>query len=190
MVTSMSQHTLKTVSGSASSSGQFVLWCLLLIAMIALILYHYSQLAGSFAVVVGGESLVFGVVSANGLVAGVIVVLEVFIGWLVVASRGMTAIRSPAIARIILNRAVKLACMSLLFIFATIETSLVLAVVSLEQGDALLADVLAGQDVTTTRDDLMVQVLVAAKMVVAFIFPFIQILAPLSASRVVRMLRR
>lgn len=182
----MSQPTDKIVSSPGSSAGRLALWSLLLAAVIVLVLYHYTLLAGSIAEIGGGGSSVFGVAS---IAASVIVTLEILTGWLFVESRGMTTLLAPAAARALLNTALKLVCVYLLYIFAIMETGLVLAADMLIESEATTLDFLAGQDVTA-RDDLMSQMTFVAKMAFAFASPFLMILAPLSVDRVLRVLRR
>ena len=174
----MSQPPDETVSGPAPSSGRFILWCLLLATMITATLYNYTLIADPMAEMVGGRAVILGVSSAS-IGAGVIVTLEIFMGLFFLESRGTTTMFSE-IQKLAAPVRAKFKYFSIfqLIMFAGIEAGLV-----------LMSDILATQEVVAPGHDPMAQIALVMQMVIAFALPFVLILAPLSADRVVRALR-
>ena len=174
----MSQTPDETVLDSAPSSGRFILWCLLLAAMITATLYNYRLIADPMSELVGGRALIFGIGAAS-IAAGVIVTLEIFTGLFFLESRGTTT-RFSEIQKLAApgRTAFKYFCIFLLIMFAGIEAGL-----------SLVSSILTADKNFTLGYDQAGQEPYAIQMAVAFALPFVLILAPLSADRVVRALR-
>lgn len=174
----MSQTPDETVSDSAPSSGRFILWCLLLATMIAAAFYNYTLIADPMAEMVGSRAQTFGV-GTGSVAAGIIVVLEIFAGLFFLECRGTTTMFSEIQKLAATLRArLKYVFIFQLFMFASIGAGLV-----------LMRDLLAAQEDIAPGYDLAGPMPLAAQMIVAFVLPFVLILAPLAADRVVRALR-
>lgn len=173
----MNQTPDETVAGPAPSTGRFILWCLLLATMIAAAFYNYTLIADPMAEMVGGRAVTFGFGTA-GIAAGIIVALEIFAGLFFLECRGTTTMFSEIQKLSASLRArLKYVFIFQLLLFAGIEAGLV-----------LMRDLLAAQEGIAPGYDPAGPMPLAALMAVAFALPFVLILAPLSADRVVRAL--
>ncbi len=174
----MSQHPDRTVSNPTLSSGDFILWSLLLIAMIMAIWYNYTLIISPMSEMVGGKTKIGGA-SVASIGAGVIVVLEIFMGLFFLETSGATtffpvihALKAPA------RKSLQIYTVFMLFMFALIQVGLI-----------LMRDILVTQENLVTQYKMTGQMPVAAQMAIEFILPFILVLTGLSLDRVVRMLR-
>lgn len=174
----MSQPDDKMVSGPAPSSGQFVLWFLLLAAMIVATWYNYTLIVTPMSEMVGGKAVIGGANAAE-VAAGLIVILEIFQGIFLLEAIGVTTF-FPVIHELndLARKGLKALTLFLLSMFALIESGLV-----------WMHDVLVVQEGIAVRQDAFAQLPLVAQMAIVFIMPFVLMLGPLSADRVVRMLR-
>lgn len=175
----MSQTHDKTVFDPAPPASRFLVWFALLIASAVAIFYNFTLLDGLMAKLVGGQARIFGEMSVASVGAGVIVSLEVCQGLFFLESRSVTHLfpvihALPAASR----RALGYVFVFLIVCFAGIQAGLVWM-------EHVLAERAAAELYATTG-----QVPPTAEMAVAFILPFVLILAGLSMDRVVQTLRR
>lgn len=174
----MNQNSDKTVSGPAPSNGAFILWSLLLIAVVVATWYNYRLIVTPMSEMVGGKAVIGGA-SVASIGAGVIVILEIFQGIFFLEAIGATTF-FPVIHELndLARKGLKAVTLFLLSMFALIESGLV-----------WMHDVLVVREGIAVRHDAFGQLPLSAQMAVAFALPFILILTGLSADRVVQMLR-
>lgn len=175
----MSQPDDKMGSGLTPSSGALVLWSFLLTVMISVAYLNFTLLAGLMAGMVGGQNLILGIASEADASAAVVVILEIFMGVFFLETLSVTKLFSEIHALKTSVRArLRATTIFLLSMFALIEAGLV-----------WMHDAIVVQEGIALRHDLFGQLPLSAQMAVAFVLPFILILAGLSFDRVVRMLR-
>lgn len=168
----MSQSPDKTVSSPTPPAT----WFLLLAAAVVAVWYNYTLLAGLTAKFVGGSAIIFGA-NVGSVAAGVIVALEVFNGLFFLESRGITHMfpvihALPATARQWLGYG--FVCLFVCY-------------ASMQAGLVWMARVLTERATAEPYVPLN-QGLPAVEMAVAFVLPFVLILAGLSVDRVARIL--
>lgn len=172
----MNQPQDKTVFDPAPPASRFLAWFALLIAAAAAIFYNYTLLASPMGELVGGKAVIAGF-SVASVAAVVFTLLEVFHGLFFLEARGVTHLfpvihALPAAGR-----------QGLGYFFAF----LLVCFAGVQAGLVWMAHVLAERAATEAYGSTG-QAFPAVDMAVAFLLPFVLILAGLSLDRVLRAL--
>lgn len=160
----------------AAGTGTIARWGLLLPAVLLAAAYNYSLIVDPMGWLVdGGRAPPSGSGHAY-IAAAVIVVLELLLGFFFLEGRRITTLL-PVFQALQPGDRIRIQafCLFLLLMFGGIGTGLV-----------LMSDLLATETNPASNDAESAHWKLAAEMGFAFVLPFLQILGPLSAERVLR----